>query len=537
MKVCVVQPGYSYDFGMSDKLYQWEMDMLNQCDESMDIIVFPEYSNIPALAKTKAQMEESFGKYNESLMQKAAETAKRCNAVVFISGLYQTEKGLRNAIIAYGRDGKEAGCYFKQHLVPSEMREYKLDKDYTYEFSEPTILTIDGIRYAFLICYDFYFYEAFSNIARYNPDIIIACAYQRSDNHDTLTTMSKFCAYNCNAYVIRSSVSLGADSEVGGSSMVVGPDGKVLLDLKNQVGFDVVKLDPHKHYLKPAGFGNPPDAHHNYIERGRRPWKYRPGGSAIVCHDEVMPYPRICAHGGLHSVAPANSLPALGAVVALGAEEIAFEVWETRDGKAVAMREPHLEMVSNGNGHIWDYTYDELMELDFGSIYSEQYAGLKVTSLEDILSKFSCHTNMNIMLRVNEHYPSMREEFLTNIVALIKKYDCEKYCYFTTDDEATLNRLYEYAPHIARCTELSTCNRSEDIVAKALRTKSKKIQIDQAYVKENTDDVLKLIERAHENGIICIVSTLDHEKDVRQCLAMGVDTILTNDYFAKKRLL
>lgn len=535
MNVCVVQPGYSLDYGMSDKLYEWEMNMMDKCDESMDIIVFPEYSNVPAIARTKEEMETSLKKYDKPLMQKAAETAKRCNAVLFISGIHMTENGLRNTIIAFGRDGKEAGCYYKQHLVPSEMNTLKLDKDYTYEFSEPTILTIDGIRYGFLICYDFYFYEAFSNIARYNPDVIIACTHQRSDNHETTETMTKFCAYNCNAYVVRSSVSFGEDSEVGGNSMIVGPDGTVLLDLRSKIGFGVAELDPHERFLKPAGFGNPPDVHHNYIERGRRPWKYRPGGSAIVCPDDVMPYPRICAHGGLCNVAPANSMPAFGAAVAMGAKEIAFEIWETRDGEAVAIRDPHLEQISDGTGYAWDYTYEELLGLDFGSIYSEEYTGLQITSFEDILAKFSCHTVMNIQIKSKDDIQPLEEEYVKKIVALIKKYDCEKYCYFTTSNENVLEQLRALAPHIVRCTENSKDDLCEDIIEKALRTESKKIQLHKMYLKDSVEELSKVIDKVHASGLICNVLGLDDEEDIQRCLTAGVDTILTSNYMKFNR--
>jgi len=535
MNVCVVQPGYSLDYGMSDKLFAWEMDMMDKCDESMDIIVFPEYSNIPAIARTKEEMENSYRKYDNLLMQKASETAKRCNAVLFISGIHMTENGLRNTIIAYGRDGKEAGCYYKQHLVPSEMNTLKLDKDYTYEFSEPTILTIDGIRYGFLICYDFYFYEAFSNIARYNPDVIIACTHQRSDNHDTTETMTKFCAYNCNAYVVRSSVSFGEDSEVGGNSMIVGPDGKVLLDLRSKIGFGEAELDPHERFLKPAGFGNPPDAHHNYIERGRRPWKYRPGGSAIVCPDDVMPYPRISAHGGLCNIAPANSMPAFGAAVAMGAKEIAFEIWETRDGVAVTISEPQLDQISNGNGYVWDYTYEELLGQDFGSIYSEEYAGLRITSLEDVLAKFSCHTVMNIQIKSKDDSQPLKEEYLEKIVALIKKYDCEKYCYFTTSNERVLEQLRELAPHIVRCTETSKDNIGEDIIEKALRTESKKIQLHKVCLQSSVGELSELIEKAHTNGLVCNILGSDDIDEMQNFLTAGADTIMTNNYMKLKK--
>ena len=129
MKICVVQPGYSLDFSRSDEFFRWEMDMFDKCDESMDMIVFPEYSNVPCLAATKAEMMESYNKYNVPLMTKAAETAKRCNAVVFINGMYMTETGMRNTTVAFDRNGNEVGQYFKRHLVPSEMYTYELDKD------------------------------------------------------------------------------------------------------------------------------------------------------------------------------------------------------------------------------------------------------------------------------------------------------------------------------------------------------------------------------------------------------------------------
>ena len=49
----------------------------------------------------------------------------------------------------------------------------KLESDYSFEPSEPYVLDLNGVRYAFLTCYDFYFYENFANVARYKPDIII----------------------------------------------------------------------------------------------------------------------------------------------------------------------------------------------------------------------------------------------------------------------------------------------------------------------------------------------------------------------------
>ena len=59
MKVCIVQPPYCTDYLKSDEYLKYELCYLDQCDESMDIIVFPENSDIPCLAKTREEAEKS----------------------------------------------------------------------------------------------------------------------------------------------------------------------------------------------------------------------------------------------------------------------------------------------------------------------------------------------------------------------------------------------------------------------------------------------------------------------------------------------
>lgn len=532
MKACVVQPAYCLDFSKSEEFFEWEISALDSCDESMDLIVLPEYSNVPCLAKTKTEMLESYQKYSKRLLEKAAETAKRCKSTLFVCCIDETPTGLRNTTVAFNKDGERVGQYYKQHLVPSEMNEYQLDKDYTYEHSEPTMLEIDGVRYGFLICYDFYFYEMFANMARYNPDVVIACAYQRSDTHEALELMSKFCAYNCNAYVVRSSVSLGADSPVGGTSLIVAPDGKTLLNMMNDVGLACAEFDPHERYLKPAGFGNPWAPHHNYIEDGRRPWKYRPGGSAIVRHDAVMPYPRICAHRGFSTIAPENSMPAFGAAVALGAEEMEFDIWFTKDGVPVSIHDDKLDRVSDGKGKIWDYTYEELLQYDFGYKFDEKYRGLRILKFEEILQKFACHVIMNIHIKTKDDnsLEPFNEDYIRELVRLIHKYDCKKYVYFMASHNVLLQQLKEIAPEIPRC-----CGEKFDqlweIVDRAIQYDCQKVQLFKPYFNQ------EMIDKAHAHGIICNVFWSDDVEEAKKFLDMGIDCILTNDYLKVSQIL
>lgn len=128
----------------------------------------PECSDIPCRASTLEEERESVAKYSENVIKECRETAKRCNAIVFVNVRQMTETGLWNTTVAIDRNGETVGKYYKEHLVRNEEVITKLDAEYTYEHTLPTVIEIDGIRFGFLTCYDFYFYENFANMARQN---------------------------------------------------------------------------------------------------------------------------------------------------------------------------------------------------------------------------------------------------------------------------------------------------------------------------------------------------------------------------------
>ena len=152
---------------------------------------------------------------------------------------------------------------------------------------------------------------------------------------------------------------------------MVGPDGKILGNLYSKVKHLDVTFDPSVKFLKPAGYGNPPAMHSDYIEIGRRPWYYRPGGSAIVAPLSEAP--------GNRSVFYSNDLAELGAAVATGVQEIAFD----------------LDIAGDWEQH-----------------------------LTSILSKLSCHAIMNIRLK-----GEWDEAALARMKEIVFIYDAQDYIY------------------------------------------------------------------------------------------------------------
>ena len=522
IKACVMQPPYALDVADIEKSMQWEFDALKKCDPSLDLIVLPEASDRQARVGSREQAVAAAKKYNAPLLAACAETAKRCQATVFVNALDFTPTGERNTTFAFDKTGACVGKYDKEHLTAGEWKKFGFDESYMWKWTEPKILEIDGVRYAFLTCYDFYFYENFANIARLKPDVIIGCSHQRSDPHPILEMIGKFLAYNTGAYLVRASVSMGLDSPVGGGSMVVAPSGEMLGNMFSRVGTLTVEFDPHAKYLKPMGYGNPPGLHSTYIEVGRRPWKYRPAGSAIIpgYRDAAKALPkRLCAHRGFSTVAPENSLPAFGSAVALGANEIEFDLWWTKDGEIVSIHDATLDRVSNGTGKVFDHTYEELLKLDFGAKTGKHFAGLKILRFEEILAKLSCHTIMNIHMKdVGKEWD---EAHVKKVLRLIDAYDARGHVYFMSSCGPLQDQLARLAPDIPRCMGYAP---GKDIVDEAIKHKCQMVQLFKPYFDQST------VDRAHAAGMRVNVFWSDDPVEAKKFLDMGIDTILTNDY-------
>ncbi|MBQ3063391.1 MAG: hypothetical protein IJC99_01120 [Clostridia bacterium] len=529
MKICVIQPAYSFDERDVEACFNGLLSLLDDCDESMDLIVLPEYSDAPADVQGKGGFYGAADTYGPVILARAKETAKRCHAIVCVNAGYKTVQGVRNTTHVFDREGNVVGRYFKAHPAPSEVKTdkeggHELDVAYSYQFDKPYVLELEGLRFGFLTCYDFYFYENFARLAKEGVDIIIGCALQRTDSHEALSIINKFLCYNTNAYLVRASVSLGTDSKLCGCSMVVSPKGEMLLNMESRVGLGVCEINPRDKYYKPAGHQGKLRAHYEYIEEGRRPWLYRNGGASVALFENLAPYPRLCAHRGFNTVAPENSMPAFGAAVALGAAEIEFDLWTTKDGVLVSCHDSTLDRVSNGTGKIYEHTYEELRALDFGAKHSEKFAGLKIPTFEEILQKFAGRVIMNIHVKIWDE--GFAEDKLAEIVALIRKYDCEHHVYFMTTNDEMLRKAMTYAPDIAVCVGWDGNKEPLSIVERAIALGAKKVQLFKPYFNEES------VKLAHAHGIRCNVFYADNPAEARRYLDMGIDTVLTNDYLA-----
>ena len=252
-----------------------------------------------------------------------------------------------------------------------------------------------------------------------------------------------------------------------------------------------------------------------------------------IAGDAQMAYPRVCAHRGFNTVAPENSLAAFGAAVALGAEEIELDVRFTRDRVPVVAHDSKLERVSDGTGLIEEKTLAELNRYDFGGRFSPRFAGMKIVTFEEVLQQFSRRAVWNLHLKnpgdglaaLDEPYPA---EQMEKIVELLYAYGQQDHVYFM-GAYSVMKVALEVAPEIARC--MGAYPEPMEIVDRALEYRCGKVQFFLPYMDQ------AMIDRAHANRIRCNLFYCDDPVKAEEYLAMGIDTILTNDYWSIARTL
>jgi glycerophosphoryl diester phosphodiesterase len=129
---------------------------------------------------------------------------------------------------------------------------------------------------------------------------------------------------------------------------------------------------------------------------------------------------------------------------------------------------------------------------------------------------------MNIHVKIWDM--NFDDPMIEEIVALIRKYDCEKHIYFMTTNDEIIKRVKECAPDLGVCVGWNGNKDPMSIVDRAIALGAYKVQLFKPYFNKAS------VEKAHAHGILCNVFYADDPDEARSYFEMGIDTVLTNDY-------
>ena len=230
-----------------------------------------------------------------------------------------------------------------------------------------------------------------------------------------------------------------------------------------------------------------------------------------------------CAHRGLSALTPENTLPAFGAALALGADEIEFDVRLTKDHKLIVCHDPTLDRVSDGHGDVSDWTLAELKALNVG-LKHDWNVGF--CTPEEVFSRFANRITFNIHLK----QPGPDGLIVRELLKLVDTYAAHDSVYFAGSPSA-LEWMEQLAPSIRRAA-IQLPRDTIGIFEMAKKYHCFAVQLWLGMFDE------ALISKLHDEGIRCNLYYADQEADFRKYFEMGIDTLLTNrmDLAARYRM-
>ncbi len=133
------------------------------------------------------------------------------------------------------------------------------------------------------------------------------------------------------------------------------------------------------------------------------------------------------AHRGVSSDFPENTMPAFEAAAKQGYEIIELDPEITKDKKFVLLHDKTLNRtgrtkngeIIDGDIRICDISYDEAMKYDFGIWKGDNFRGVKISLLEDVLS--FARSN-KILLKIDNKHQKLDTGDRTILFELIKSY-------------------------------------------------------------------------------------------------------------------
>jgi len=227
-------------------------------------------------------------------------------------------------------------------------------------------------------------------------------------------------------------------------------------------------------------------------------------------------FPRLCAHRGLSQACPENTLPALAAAIAVGAHELEFDLWLSRDGVPVVCHDRSVDRTTNGQGLIAELLWEDIQRLDAGIRWGVVWRGIRVPRLEQVLDL----VDGRIVLNIHIKEAGAQGELVTRVCDLVRDHARLGLAYLAGGTEAVLQHAREYAPDVPRACLLAQHDQAAQ-VALARQYECQRVQFGRNVTAAD-------IRRAHEAGLVCNLFWSDEPEDGARYIRDGIDVLLTN---------
>jgi glycerophosphoryl diester phosphodiesterase len=229
----------------------------------------------------------------------------------------------------------------------------------------------------------------------------------------------------------------------------------------------------------------------------------------------------IAAHRGDAIHAPENSLSAIRSALESGADVIEFDVQMTADGTVVLHHDLTLSRMAGVSSRVNELTYEELMQLEIGSAFSEIFAGERIPTLTEALRLINGEAEALIDVKVYGDAALLAQR----IVAALEETDTVGVSYVQSFDDGLLGEIRNLNPDV----------RTGQIMYYALGNLAD-IDVDFYTIQKGMLN-RHLVRDARRNGRGIWVWTVNTEDEIKEVLQFDIDGIITSNVNMAREIL
>ncbi len=235
----------------------------------------------------------------------------------------------------------------------------------------------------------------------------------------------------------------------------------------------------------------------------------------------------VIAHRGANKYAPQNTMPAFEKAVQIGVDGFETDVHLTADNHLVICHNYTVDETSNGSGNVADMTLERLRDLDFGSYFSDKFAGTKLPTIEEFLElcKDDSIKVMNIELKEPKNG---NKDIADRTIEIVKEYGLFDKLLISSFDAAILVQCKKVDPD-CKTGFLYSPDRSITYYRMLFNYVDFAKEIGAEYLHPHYSLVYPgYVNKLHAAGIGVNPWTVDNPDVVNRMLEYGVDGIITN---------
>lgn len=233
---------------------------------------------------------------------------------------------------------------------------------------------------------------------------------------------------------------------------------------------------------------------------------------------------KIIAHRGYSQKYPENTIVSFQKAKEFCADGIELDVHMTRDAALVVHHDYYIEKTKNDRQLIFAQNLDQIKNIDIGSRFNEEYAGQRVSTLQEVFSTIGKNMHYEIEMR------GFTTEFIHKVITVVREFDITNNVEFTSSHVALLIRLKLLYPDVKTGFFVQTfpswMDRDLGRVLLLNNLKMGMFAVAHCPLAMIDSDLVSLLK---ENSFLVHAADCNSDDDIRNAYQLGVDHLSTNN--------